>query len=96
MQHPNVRYIDNFQLHEELFYNLKRSIKLYISRALHFNFYENDQDFLQRLDENKDNRLNVTPNGAVVPKKEYVFEYNALDYLQPYVLMHDEVSRMGL
>ena len=31
---------------------------------------------LKRINLNRNNRTNVTPNGAVVPKREYALEYN--------------------
>lgn len=67
----------NWRVPEELFTNLKRSIGMYIARALHFEFSDNEVDFIQRLEERRSDRLNVTPNGGVVPKTEYAFEYNA-------------------
>jgi len=61
--------------HNEL-ENLKFSIMLYISKAMYFDFTFDEVEFIKSLDENRDVRDNVTPNGGVVPKKEYQLEYN--------------------
>ena len=55
---------------------LRFSMMLYISRALYFNFTDDEKEFIIRLDKNRHIRDNVTPNGGVVPKKEYQLEYN--------------------
>ena len=39
-------------------------------------FEANDEEFLKNVDKGKNNRKNITPNGAVVPKREYHLEYN--------------------
>ncbi len=56
--------------------NLKFSVMLYISKAMYFDFTSNEIEFIKRLDEHRNVRDNVTPNGGVVPKKEYQLEYN--------------------
>ncbi len=56
--------------------DLQFSVMLYISKALYFDFTQNEEEFVRRIDENRETRDNVTPNGAVVPKKEYQLEYN--------------------
>ena len=66
----------SYQIPNALYENLKNSIKLYISKALNFPLVLDDNDFMNLVDENRDYRRNVTPNGAVVPKKEYSLEYN--------------------
>lgn len=72
--------INNFflswKIPENLINNLNNSIKLYISKALNFDLVLDDEVFIDLVNKNKDNRTNVTPNGAIVPKKEYVLEYN--------------------
>lgn len=68
--------LGNWDIPEDLLIKFKRSIMLYISSAMHFEFVDDENRFMQRLEENKGNNLNVTPNGAVVPKKEYTLEYN--------------------
>ena len=60
------------QLHD----NLTRSIGIYVAKALNFEYTSDETEFMKRLDANRDNRTNVTPNGGVVPKKEYALEYN--------------------
>ena len=59
-----------------LYNDLKRSIGIYIAKALHFEYTENEAEFIRRMDKQRDDRTNVTPNGGVVPKKEYALEYN--------------------
>ena len=56
--------------------DLRFSIMLYISKALYFDFTTDEAEFMRRLDSNRNVRDNVTPNGGVVPKKEYQLEYN--------------------
>jgi len=56
--------------------SLKFSVMLYISKAFYFDFTTDEELFIQRLDDSRKNRDNVTPNGGVVPKKEYQLEYN--------------------
>lgn len=71
---------NNFYLEKKIndyqFKKLSTSIKLYISKAMHIKFDECDKAFMKSVEDNKDNLLNITPNGAVVPKKEYAIEYN--------------------
>ena len=61
---------------ETLLRDLRLSIMLYISKAFYFDFIDDERGFLIRLDNNRKVRDNVTPNGGVVPKKEYQLEYN--------------------
>lgn len=68
----------SFDLSENIFLNFKRSIKNYISKAMGFDYVDDDLSFLDRLENSKGNRKNVTPNGAVVPKREYHLEYNII------------------
>ncbi len=56
--------------------DLRFSVMLYISKACYFDFTTDEVEFMKRLDEHRDVRDNVTPNGGVVPKKEYQLEYN--------------------
>ena len=53
-------------------------LKSYISKAFNINYQENDNYFLKKIEKKKSYRKNVTPNGAVVPKREYNLEYNLL------------------
>ena len=62
--------------------DLRRTIGVYIAKSLHFEYTENEDIFLERLESRREDRLNVTPNGAVVPKKEFTVEYNA--YIKAY------------
>jgi hypothetical protein len=61
---------------EALYDELRRSIGMYIAKALHFQYTEDEELFIQRLNDSRHDRTNVTPNGGVVPKKEYALEYN--------------------
>lgn len=65
-----------WKIPDDLYSDFKRSVGLYISKALRFDYTEDEQIFMKRLDEKRDFRLNITPNGGVVPKKEYSIEYN--------------------
>ena len=65
------------QVPEHLYNDLRQSIGIYIARALQFEYSANETEFIKRLDASRNNRTNVTPNGGVVPKKEYALEYNA-------------------
>lgn len=56
--------------------NLINSLMLYVSKAMHFDPVFEEEAFIKKVDENKSDLLNITPNGAVVPKKEYQLEYN--------------------
>jgi hypothetical protein len=56
--------------------DLRFAIMLYISKALYFDFTEDEEAFIKRVDLNRKVRDNVTPNGGIVPKKEYQVEYN--------------------
>ena len=72
----------NWPIPENLLTEYRRSVGIYISKALHFEYTENEDIFLERLESRREDRLNVTPNGAVVPKKEFTVEYNA--YIKAY------------
>ena len=76
----NLNEVNNlylsWEIPNEIHEDLKNSIKLYISKALNCRFATNDDEFMSYVDKNRNNRTNVTPNGAVVPKREYVLEYN--------------------
>ena len=70
--------IASLPLDKNIFEDFKVKIKLYVSRALNFSFEENDDDFLKKINNARENRKNVTPNGAIVPKKEFQLEYNII------------------
>ena len=59
--------LGSWDIPENLLIEFKRSVMLYISAAMHFEYVDDENRFMQRLEENKDNTLNVTPNGAIVP-----------------------------
>ena len=66
----------NFIIPPHLLERLNKSVKLYISASLHFKYCEDNDEFMHRLEKQRQNRLNVTPNGAVVPKTENSLLYN--------------------
>ena len=51
-------------------------IRLYVSKALNFQYENNNELFMEKVNKARGNRKNVTPNGAVVPKREFQLEYN--------------------
>lgn len=71
--HPLLIYK---QPEQKLLDDLRFSIMLYISKAFYFEFTNDESEFINRLDKSRHIRDNVTPNGGVVPKKEYQIEYN--------------------
>ena len=68
--------ITTYKIPNNFFKMFKFNIKLYISKALNIEFNENDKIFIRNIDRGRKNRLNITPNGAVVPKREFHLEYN--------------------
>ena len=70
--------IVSLPLDKNIFKDFKVKIKLYVSRALNFSFEENDDNFLKKINKARENIKNVTPNGAIVPKKEFQLEYNII------------------
>ena len=68
--------ITRYKIKKNFFKEFKFNLKLYISKAMSINFEEDDNKFIQNVNNGKKNRLNITPNGAVVPKREYHLEYN--------------------
>ena len=66
----------NYKINADLLYELKQAVMLYISKAFYFNYFEDENKFLKNLKDNISCKDNITPNGAVVPKKEYQLEYN--------------------
>ena len=67
-----------FKIPEILNKEFLMAVKLYISKALNFTYVENEEEFIKLVDNNRENRKNITPNGAVVPKREFHLEYNIL------------------
>lgn len=68
--------ITSYKIEKEFFEEFKFNLKLYISKALKIKFDKNDKNFLIDVNKARNNRTNITPNGAVVPKREYHLEYN--------------------
>ena len=68
--------ITTYEIPRAFFESFKINIKLYISKALRVKFDENDKIFIKNINKVRKNRTNVTPNGAVVPKREFHLEYN--------------------
>lgn len=66
------------KLDKKTFFDFKLKVKLYISRALNIKFENDDKIFVKKVNLARSNRTNVTPNGAVVPKKEFQLEYNMI------------------
>ncbi len=67
-----------YKIPEDKFEELIKNIKLYVSKALNFKFVDDEKTFLEKVDKNKKNRKNITPNGGVVPKREFHLEYNMI------------------
>ena len=70
--------ITTYKIPNDFFENFKTYIKLYISKALKIEFDKNDKLFVKSIDRARKNRTNITPNGAVVPKREFQLEYNLI------------------
>jgi hypothetical protein len=70
-------YLD-WVIPDDLLREFRESVGRYISKALHFPYCEDEDEFISRIDGRKKDNLNVTPNGAVVPKVEYSLEYNQM------------------
>ena len=68
--------LSHLPLNKNTFDEFKVKIKLYVSKALNFEYENNDDLFMKKVNEARSNRKNVTPNGAVVPKREFQLEYN--------------------
>lgn len=67
--------ITSYELNSSDYKKLVNSVKNYISKAMDVEFYADNQKFIEEID-SKRNLTNVTPNGAVVPKRDYLLEYN--------------------
>lgn len=77
---PNSNLIHDlflsFQIPENLLLNLKNSVIAYICRAIDSDIEFDESKFVSLVENNRQNRTNITPNGAVVPKKEFQLEFN--------------------
>ena len=58
------------------FLNFKHAIKNYICKAININYEDDDYTFLKKVDLSRKKLTNITPNGGVVPKREFHLEYN--------------------
>ena len=67
--------IVSYKIKEDFFEEFKFNIKLYISKALKIDFELDDNKFIKNITA-RNSRLNITPNGAIVPKREFHLEYN--------------------
>ena len=70
--------ITRYKINNKFFKEFKLNIKLYISKALKIEFNDNDNIFITNIDKARNNRANITPNGAIVPKREFHLEYNLI------------------
>ena len=61
---------------QNLLSDFKFAVMLYISKAFDFEFTSDEVEFIKKLDDKRYLKDNITPNGAVVPKKEYQLEFN--------------------
>jgi len=69
--------IVEMQIPDTLWSELSKSVVNFISRAMHFTSRTyDDHTFSENIYQHRLDRLNITPNGAVVPKREYSLEYN--------------------
>lgn len=64
------------KISDKLYRQLRQSIGIYIARALDFEYTQDENELIKRINECRNNRTNITPNGAVVPKREFALEYN--------------------
>ena len=64
------------KLNKENFLDFKHAIKNYICKAINIGYENNDKIFLKKVDLSRKKLTNITPNGGVVPKREFHLEYN--------------------
>lgn len=67
-----------FKISDGEFSLLWASLALYLSRALHLDRVPTSDGEISSLSLDNVDLSNVTPNGAVVPKREYQVEFNAV------------------
>jgi len=76
----NAEKLNNYILRKKIindsFNKFKFSLVNFISKALDIEFSTDDKVFLNNVNGARENRTNLTPNGAVVPKSEFALEYN--------------------
>lgn len=64
-------------INEDVLTSLRNSAMIYIARAMNISLTSLDEkSFIESIYKNRNNLKNITPNGAVVPKKEFIIEYN--------------------
>lgn len=61
---------------EILLKDFKNSVMQYIAKAFYFDVTFDENHFMDCLESRMHIKDNITPNGAVVPKKEYQLEFN--------------------
>jgi hypothetical protein len=61
---------------DNLLSDFRQSVMQYVAKAFYFDITFNELEFMDRLEANIHIKDNITPNGAVVPKKEYQLEFN--------------------
>lgn len=72
------KLILTYNFEKDFFLEFKSSVKKYVSKALHIPYVTDDNIFMKNVDKARNNRTNITPNGAVVPKREFQLEYNLI------------------
>jgi len=65
----------SFKIPDNLLKTLELNVMLFVSRAINVQF-KNEESFIKDINNNMIDLTNITPNGGVVPKKEYQLEYN--------------------
>ena len=71
----NPFFLD-WEIPENLLAPFRNAVGQYLSAAMHFPITTDENELLKSLNSSNVYLGNITPNGAVVPKLEYVFEYN--------------------
>ena len=64
------------KLDDKILKNFNHFIKLLLCKSLNIDYAEDDKEFIKNIDNGRGNRINITPNGGVVPKREFHLEYN--------------------
>ena len=67
-----------YKIDKDIFEDFRLKIKLYLCKALKIKFQNDDNEFISSVNKSRENRVNITPNGGVVPKREFHLEYNIL------------------
>ena len=69
------RFLYAIELPTNILNNFKTAVYEYVAKAIKVNVI-NHIELTEAIDNNKHSRVNVTPNGGVVPKVESQFEFN--------------------